>query len=357
MPNIAVVDHDGNILAESQSVTSAGGVCRILWTAPNGGSFHLKASDLRHGSRGGSDFLYRLSVVPAEPDFVLKLASDNIGVVQGSDALLVMPTGAGKSLCYQLPALARGGTALVISPLIALMEDQVAQLRNLGFQAARIHSGRDRAESRDVCARYLEGRLDFLFVAPERLGVPGFCEFLARRAPALIAVDEAHCISQWGHDFRPDYRKLGPRLECLREAPLIAMTATATPLVQRDILQQLDLPQASTFIHGFRRDNIAIELVELNPGARSAAILKLLTEASMRPAIVYAPTRRGAEPARTPFAFHTTSPSARTRASTTPPAFTSSASSSTPKSDSKRAYPPASGSWMRESECTANPWR
>ena len=216
-------------------------------------------------------------------------------LVDGSDALLVMPTGAGKSLCYQLPALARGGTALVISPLIALMEDQVAQLRNLGFQAARIHSGRDRAESRDVCARYLEGRLDFLFVAPERLGVPGFCEFLARRAPALIAVDEAHCISQWGHDFRPDYRKLGPRLECLREAPLIAMTATATPLVQRDILQQLDLPQASTFIHGFRRDNIAIELVELNPGARSAAILKLLTEASMRPAIVYAPTRKHAD--------------------------------------------------------------
>ncbi|MEE8410994.1 MAG: ATP-dependent DNA helicase RecQ, partial [Acidobacteriota bacterium] len=216
-------------------------------------------------------------------------------LVGGSDALLVMPTGAGKSLCYQLPALARGGTALVISPLIALMEDQVAQLRSLGLHAERIHSGRDRAESRAVCKRYLEGRLDFLFVAPERLGVPGFCEFLARRMPVLIAVDEAHCISQWGHDFRPDYRKLGPRLKSLREAPLIAMTATATPLVQRDILQQLELPDASTFIHGFRRDNIAIELVELNPGARSEAILRLLTEAVMRPAIVYAPTRKHAD--------------------------------------------------------------
>jgi len=216
-------------------------------------------------------------------------------LVEGSDALLVMPTGAGKSLCYQLPALARGGTGLVISPLIALMEDQVAQLRGRGLRAERIHSGRERAESRAVCAQYLAGELDFLFVAPERLGVPGFCEFLARRMPALVAVDEAHCISQWGHDFRPDYRKLGARLKGLGESPLIAMTATATPLVQRDILQQLNLPEARTFIHGFRRDNIAIELVELNPGGRTEAILKLLTEAAMRPAIVYAPTRKAAD--------------------------------------------------------------
>jgi len=216
-------------------------------------------------------------------------------LVDGSDALLVMPTGAGKSLCYQLPALARGGTALVISPLIALMEDQVAQLRNRGLRAERIHSGRDRTESREVCRAYLAGELEFLFVAPERLGVPGFVEFLARKTPALIAVDEAHCISQWGHDFRPDYRKLGARLAALREAPLIAMTATATPLVQRDILQQLELPEAQAFIHGFRRDNIAIELVELNPGGRTEAILGLLSESAMRPAIVYAPTRKGAD--------------------------------------------------------------
>jgi DNA topoisomerase-3 len=216
-------------------------------------------------------------------------------LVEGADALLVMPTGAGKSLCYQLPALARGGTGLVISPLIALMEDQVAQLQGRGLRAERIHSGRDRGESREVCRAYLAGDLDFLFVAPERLGVPGFVEFLARKTPALIAVDEAHCISQWGHDFRPDYRKLGARLAELRGAPLIAMTATATPLVQRDILQQLELPEAQAFIHGFRRDNIGIELVELNPGARTEAILGLLTDSSMRPAIVYAPTRKGAD--------------------------------------------------------------
>ena len=130
----------------------------------------------------------------------------------GRDVLLVMPTGAGKSLCYQLPGLARGGVTLVISPLIALMEDQVAKLQQTGLRAERIHSGRDRGLSREVCFRYLEGKLDFLFIAPERLSVTGFPEMLAKRTPTLIAIDEAHCISHWGHDFRPEYRMLGQRL-------------------------------------------------------------------------------------------------------------------------------------------------
>ncbi|MBM7119489.1 DNA topoisomerase 3 [Archangium primigenium] len=219
---------------------------------------------------------------------------------EGKDLLLVMPTGAGKSLCYQLPGLARAGTTLVISPLIALMEDQVARLRSLGLAAERIHSGRGRPASRQACADYLEGKLDFLFIAPERLGVPGFVELLARRTPALVAVDEAHCISQWGHDFRPDYRLLGGRLPMLRPAPIIALTATATPDVQRDIVQQLGLEgargaTARTFIHGFRRTNIAIEVRELNPGQRSEAIRELLAEPGHRPAIVYAATRKHAE--------------------------------------------------------------
>ena len=213
----------------------------------------------------------------------------------GKDVLLVMPTGAGKSLCYQLPALARGGTGLVVSPLIALMDDQAGKLSAAGLRVARIHSGLSREDSRQACRDYLDGKLQFLFIAPERMRVPGFPEMLARRKPSLIAIDEAHCISAWGHDFRPDYRTLGEHLPALRPAPIIALTATATPAVQADIVNQLSLEQPALFIHGFRRDNLAIEVVELSKPRRAEFTAKFLDDKARRPAIVYAPSRRVAE--------------------------------------------------------------
>ena len=219
--------------------------------------------------------------------------------IEGRDLLLVMPTGAGKSLCYQLPAIALGGTALVISPLIALMEDQVAKLSSLGLRVARIHSGLDRGVSRQACVDYLRGALDFLFIAPERLRVPGFPEMLAKRKLALIAIDEAHCISQWGHDFRPDYRMLGQYLPALRNGsgavPVLALTATATPAVQKDIVSQLGMHEPELFVHGFRRNNLAIEVVEMPVPERSQAIRKLLSDRKRRPAIVYATSRKQSE--------------------------------------------------------------
>ena len=168
-------------------------------------------------------------------------------------------------------------------------------LKEKGLVAERIHSGRTRIQSRNVCREYLAGNLDFLFIAPERLSVPGFPEMLAKKKPILIAIDEAHCISQWGHDFRPDYRLLGERLPILRPAPVIAMTATATPRVQEDIIRQLCIDGAYMAIHGFRRTNIAIELAELMPSERTQKVLEILKKKGHRPAIIYAPTRQKTE--------------------------------------------------------------
>jgi len=240
------------------------------------------ASELLHSRFGFAEFR-------ANQEEVCRAA------IEGKDVLLVMPTGSGKSLCYQLPGIARGGTTLVISPLIALMEDQVAALQARGFAAERIHSGRDRAASRQVCLDYLAGKLEFLFIAPERLRVAGFPEMLAKRKLALVAIDEAHCISQWGHDFRPDYRMIGQYLPTFRPAPVIGLTATATPLVQDDIARQLGLEQPARFIRGFRRANIAIEVVEAAPFQRTTLAREVLAGEGRRPAIVYTPTRKQAE--------------------------------------------------------------
>jgi ATP-dependent DNA helicase RecQ len=242
----------------------------------------MNLTSLLHSTFGFASFR-------ANQEAVCRAATD------GRDVLLVMPTGAGKSLCYQLPAIARRGTALVISPLIALMDDQATKLTDTGLRVARIHSGLSRDEARQACRDYLDGSLQFLFIAPERMRVPNFPEMLARKKPSLIAIDEAHCISAWGHDFRPDYRTLGDFLPALRPAPVIALTATATPTVQKDIITQLRLTKPELFIHGFRRHNLAIEVVELSKPRRNDFTSKLLKEKSNRPAIVYAPSRKAAE--------------------------------------------------------------
>lgn len=229
------------------------------------------------------------------PDFRNHQEATCMDLVAGRDVLLVMPTGAGKSLCYQLPGLALGGPTLVISPLIALMDDQVQRLQSIGLRADAIHSGKTRPQSQKICQQYAEGELEFLFIAPERLGVPGFVPFLAKHKPTLIAIDEAHCISQWGHDFRYDYRRLAERLAPLQPAVTVAMTATATSRVQRDIIDNLSLKKPALHVHGFRRTNIAIEHIELSRKDRPMAAMGLLKVPEALPAIVYTPTRKDAE--------------------------------------------------------------
>ncbi|MBA2466696.1 MAG: RecQ family ATP-dependent DNA helicase, partial [Sphingomonas sp.] len=175
-------------------------------------------------------------------------------VMAGLPTLAVMPTGAGKSLCYQLPALAREGTALVISPLIALMHDQIRAADAAGIRAASLTSAdSDRERTQQ---RFRSGELDLLYVAPERATTDGFQHLLDGAKLALIAIDEAHCVSEWGHDFRPDYRLLKPLLDEYRDVPRLALTATADARTRADILAQLGIPQDGMIIAGFDRPNI-----------------------------------------------------------------------------------------------------
>ncbi|HEU5031939.1 MAG TPA: RecQ family ATP-dependent DNA helicase, partial [Spirillospora sp.] len=177
-------------------------------------------------------------------------------VVGGGDALVLMPTGGGKSLCYQIPSLVRKGTGVVISPLIALMQDQVDALRALGVNAGFLNSTQDLDERRVVEAQFLAGELDLLYLAPERLRVPAAVELLDRGDVALFAIDEAHCVSQWGHDFRPDYLMLSELADRWPGVPRIALTATATDATHREITSRLRLEQAEHFVADFDRPNI-----------------------------------------------------------------------------------------------------
>ena len=185
-------------------------------------------------------------------------------VIGGGDALVLMPTGGGKSLCYQIPSLVREGTGVVVSPLIALMQDQVDALTELGVRAAFLNSTQDWQQVKDVERAFLAGELDLLYVAPERLMTDRCLQLLGRGRIALFAIDEAHCVSQWGHDFRPEYLQLSMLHERWPEVPRIALTATATAMTRTEIAQRLALDAARHFVASFDRPNIRYRIVEKN---------------------------------------------------------------------------------------------
>ena len=214
----------------------------------------------------------------------------------GRDALVLMPTGGGKSLCYQIPALVRDGTGVVVSPLIALMQDQVDALRNLGVRAGFLNSTQDLGARRLVEDAFLAGELDLLYVAPERLCGEPTLRLLDRGTISLLAIDEAHCVSQWGHDFRPDYLALSVLRERWPKVPLIALTATATQATRAEIATRLGLTEARHFVASFDRPNIQYRIVPKNDPKRQ--LLQLLrTEHDGDSGIVYCLTRASVEQA------------------------------------------------------------
>ena len=216
-------------------------------------------------------------------------------LLHGQDVLCVMPTGGGKSLCYQLPALLLPGMTLVVSPLIALMKDQVDSLRQRGLRATLLNSTLDPAEQR---ARILEieaGNYDLVYVAPERFRSRRFLDAMSKVRLALLAVDEAHCISEWGHDFRPDYARIGHARRRLGSPLCIALTATATDLVRRDIADQLDLRDPAQFVTGFDRPNLTYAVVEARRDADKLAALAEELDQNPGSAIIYASSRNRCE--------------------------------------------------------------
>lgn len=215
-------------------------------------------------------------------------------MLDGGDALAVLPTGGGKSVCYQIPAMLRPGVGLVVSPLIALMSDQVAALRQLGVRAARLDSSASPAERAGAWRAAEAGELDLLYMAPEGLMQDAALDRLRRCGIALIAIDEAHCVSQWGHDFRPHYRALGELADLFPGAPRLAVTATADARTREDIRRALRLEGAAEFVASFDRPNLQLS-AERKAGAKGRRVLQLVQERRGRPGVVYAGSRDGTD--------------------------------------------------------------
>jgi len=215
-------------------------------------------------------------------------------LIAGNDAVVLMPTGGGKSLCYQIPALVRPGTGIVVSPLIALMQDQVDALTAVGVRAEFLNSSQDAATRNQVERDYLAGDLDLLYVAPERLSSEATKRFLERGSIALFAIDEAHCVSQWGHDFRPDYLALSELADRWPDVPRIALTATATDATHKEITTRLQLGEAKHFVASFDRPNIQYRIVAKNE-VRKQLLSFIRTEHPADAGIVYALSRKTVE--------------------------------------------------------------
>ena len=208
-------------------------------------------------------------------------------LLAGRSALAVLPTGGGKSLCYQIPALIRPGLGLVVSPLIALMVDQVAALQQLGVAAARLDSTEIPEARAETWARIEAGALDLLYLSPEGLMQPWMIERLSRLELSLVAIDEAHCVSQWGHDFRPEYRMLGRLAELFPAAPRIAVTATADARTREDIRAELRLTEAREFVDSFARPELILS-AERKQGRGRGRVVELVTARRGRSGVVYA---------------------------------------------------------------------
>jgi len=246
-----------------------------------------------------------LAEVFGHPDFRPGQAEAIEAALSARDAIVLLPTGSGKSVCYQVPAIVQAregaGTTIVISPLIALMNDQVGTLCGRGIRAGALHSHQAEAEQADTVREFLRGDLDLLYVSPERAAKASFRRMLERTVIALVAVDEAHCVSQWGHDFRPDYMQLFELRE-IADAPMIALTATATPLVMKEIESRLTLRDACIVRTGFDRPNLSFEVRPIRKEAtRIDVVLEELDRAKIRGrggkgrAIVYCSTRKVTE--------------------------------------------------------------